>query len=127
MNAPVIRIEMPGGRPPSRVLTGLPAGGSPHLLDALGLEGWGTGPGGDGAAIGLLALEPEVVFEGGFAALQEARRWLDHARAAAPLAAVLMGRIGYELGAELAGERVPRPSDPWSAPVWLAEIGRAHV
>ena len=120
MDAAVIRIEMPGGRPPSLLLGALPPGGSPHLLDALGLAGWGTGPGGDGPGIGLLALEPEVVFAGGVAALREARRWLDDERAAAPLAAVLLGWIGYELGAELVGERVPRPTEPLPAPVQLA-------
>ena len=61
MGAPVFRIEIPGGRPPSQLLEWLPSGGSPHLLDALGPSGWGSDPGSDGPGVGLLALEPESI------------------------------------------------------------------
>ena len=120
MDARVFRIEIPDGRPPSETLAALPPGGSPHLLDPLGPGGWGTGPGGDGPGIGLLALEPEISFTGGVEALRNARRWLQGSRGDGPLAAVLFGSIDYELGAELYGGRVPSPPGPRTAPVQLA-------
>ncbi len=89
-------------------------------MDALGPAGWGSCPGSDGPGTGLLALEPEVVFAGGFAALREARRWLDDARCEAPLGAVLVGCIDYELGLEICGGRVSSKPGSASAPVRLA-------
>ena len=116
MDAPVFRVEMPGGRSPSRLLAALPPGGSPHLLDALGPAGWGTGPGGEGPGVSLLALEPEIVFAGGVAALREGQRWLNDARSEAAFAAVLLGSLGYELGAELNGGYAGRRPEPSFAP-----------
>ena len=120
MGAPVFRFEIPGGRPPSRMLEWLPGGGAPHLLDALGPSGWGSAPGTDGPGVGLLALEPEAVFAGGLAALGEARRWLADARCGSPFGAVLIGSLGYELGLELCGGRVTPSCEPPRAPVQLA-------
>ncbi len=120
MYAPVFRIEIPRGRSPSALLATLPPGGSPHLLDALGPGGWGTGPGGDGLGVGLLALEPEIVFRGGLAALRDARRWLEEHRAGAKHASLLLGWIGYELGLELSGGRVRPASETLPPPVQLA-------
>lgn len=126
MDAPVFRKEIPNGRPPSEMLASLPASGSPHLLDALGPAGWGTGPGGDGPGVGLLAIDPEVVFTGGFAALGEARRWLEDARAAEEHAALLIGGVDYELGVELSGGRLPPSAGPGAPPVRLAGFRAAY-
>jgi para-aminobenzoate synthetase component 1 len=120
VDAPVFRKEIADGRPPAALLTGLADGGSPHLLDALGPAGWGTGPGEDGPGVGLLAVDPEVVFTGGLAALREARRWLAEVRAAEEHAAVLIGGIDYELGIELSGGRLPPARDPGAPSVRLA-------
>ena len=76
--------------------------------------------------MGLLALEPEITFSGGIAALRDARRWLEDIRAGAPLAAVLLGCIGYELGAELSAGRVPRRAGPLEPPVRLAVFRAAY-
>jgi para-aminobenzoate synthetase component 1 len=89
-------------------------------LEALGPCGWGCDCSGDGPGVGLLGLEPEIVFAGGFAALAEARRWLADLRASEEHAAVLIGGIDYELGAELAGGRLARAGAPAVAPVRLA-------
>ncbi|MEX2205036.1 MAG: anthranilate synthase component I family protein [Myxococcota bacterium] len=120
MHAPVHRIPMPSGRPPWTLLTALPQGGSPHLLDALGAGGWGAGPGGDGPGSGLLALEPEIVFSGGLTALHEARTWLEAHRAEAKHGTVVLGSLDYELGLELGDGRVPRRSGEALPPVRLA-------
>ena len=111
MPLPVHRIEMPPGRAPWTLLAGLPAGGAPHLLDALGPDGWEAS---------VLALEPEQRFSGGQAALHEAKRWLDAHRAEAPYGSVVLGSLDYELGLELAGGRVPERRGAAAAPVQLA-------
>jgi anthranilate/para-aminobenzoate synthase component I len=85
--------------PPSRLLAGLPPGGSPYLVDALGPGGWGVGPGGDGPGIGLLAVEPDRWFEGGIHVLTDVRRWLDAQHAGEPHASIAMGSIDYDGGA----------------------------
>jgi hypothetical protein len=92
---------MPSGRPPWTLLAVLPPGGSPHLLDALGLGGWGARPGGDGPGTGLLALEPEIVFSGGWTALREVRRWLEAQRAEAKVWGGGSRLDRHELGVEL--------------------------
>jgi para-aminobenzoate synthetase component 1 len=111
---------MPSGRPPWTLLAALPPGGSPHLLDALGPGGWGVGPNGGGPGIGVLALEPEIVFSGGFAALREARRWLEAHRAGAKYGTVLLGSLDYELGIELSDGRVADRHGDAPPPVRLA-------
>ncbi len=117
---PVHRIELPRGRPPWTLLPWLPPGRSPHLLDSLGPGGWGAGFDPDAAGWSLLAFEPECVFAGGFAALLEAKRWLDTHRAESAFGTLVLGAIDYELGVQLAGGRVPaRVCEP-RAPVQLA-------
>ena len=89
-------------RPADR-LGALPADCAPHLLDARAPGGWGSGIGGAGGRRTLLGLRPEIEFLGGADALAEAERWLAAFRGGAPLDAVLIGSLSYELGRELAG------------------------
>ncbi len=103
MTAQAHRREIPDALPPSQLLAGLPADGSPHLLDALGPMGWGVEPGGSGGGASVLGFEPTVAFEGGLAALREAQRWLGGTRSESRFAATLIGTIDYELAAELEG------------------------
>jgi anthranilate/para-aminobenzoate synthase component I len=119
VHAPVFRIAIPGGRPPWALLESLPPGRTPHLLDALGPGGWGVGPGGDGPGTSLLGLDPEVVFSGGLEALHDARRWLEDSRACAKHGTLVLGSIGYELGIDLSGGRVPHRSEGEAPPVRL--------
>ena len=120
MEASIHRRAIPNALPPSQLLAGLPPGGSPHLLDALGPGGWGVGPGGDGPGVGLLALEPEIIFAGGLAALRDARRWLAEDRAKSEFSAAVIGSIDYELAAELCGERSRVTRGGVTSPVRLA-------
>jgi len=94
----------------AHLLDALPLDSLPHLLDPRGAGGWGS------AALGVY---PEVTFRGGLEALREAERWLAQFRGAPPLSALLIGSLGYELGHELSGGRVPR-RDGATAPVCLA-------
>jgi para-aminobenzoate synthetase component 1 len=81
------------------LLDALPLQSLPHLLDPRAAGGWGRA---------VLGAHPEVTFRGGLEALREAERWLGQFRGAPPLSAVLIGSLGYELGEELSGGRVPR-------------------
>jgi anthranilate/para-aminobenzoate synthase component I len=92
------------------MLAALPPASSPHLLDALGPDGWQAS---------VLAIEPEQRFSGGRAALHEAKRWLDAHRAEAPCGTSVLGSIGYELGLELANGRIPAQSNASGSPVEL--------
>ena len=111
MDASLIRPFALPAPTPAELLLRLPSGGSPHLLDPRGPEGW---------TLGLLGLEPEVRFSGGPEALHEAARWLAQFRGERALDAVLIGAFAYELGIAFAGGRVATRGESAAAPVELA-------
>jgi para-aminobenzoate synthetase component 1 len=89
-------------------------------LDAAGPEGWGTRPGGSGSGTSILALDPEVEFRGGLEALEAALDWVAAAGRGAPLAALLVGALSYDLGRSLESLPVLAMDDLETPPVWLA-------
>ena len=119
------RQEIPGARPPHQLVPGLGRGA--RALEACGPRGWGTPPGGRGPGLHLLALDPEVEFRGGLAALVEAQRWLSQWRADEALAALLIGCLSYDLGRSF--ESVPTKSllEVPVPPVSLAGFRAAYL
>ena len=99
---------------PADLLGALPPDCAPHLLDARGPGGWGSAIGAVTGRRTLFGLRPEIEFHGGAGALAEAERWLAGFRGGAPLDAVLIGSLSYELGREFApGALGPAPgSEP---------------
>jgi para-aminobenzoate synthetase component 1 len=95
---------------PARLLAGLPLEAGVRLLEARGPDGW---------SCDLLALDPEVEFRGGRAALEAALDWLRPAPGADPWERVLIGSLAYELGAELE-PALPCSSHDLPPPVDLA-------
>ncbi len=120
MHAPVYRRSMPAGRAPWTLLGSLQPGVRPHLLDALGPGGWGSGPGGDGPGVSLLALDPEITFSGGRESLHDARTWLEAQRAREKYATTLLGSIDYELGLDFWPGHLPQRPASRPDPVRLA-------
>jgi para-aminobenzoate synthetase component 1 len=101
-----------------------------RLLEARGDRGWGSPPCGprDGPAAGLhlLALEPEVEFQGGRKALAAALDWLGPCHANDPWDRLLIGSLSYELGAELESI-APGPSAALPPPVDLAGFRAVYL
>jgi para-aminobenzoate synthetase component 1 len=100
-----VKRSDPAALSPSRLLAGLPGDCAARLLEARGPRGWGSAPAGSAEpsarVLQLLALDPEVEFRGGRAALEAALRWLRPKEGSDPWDRLLVGSLAYELGPEL--------------------------
>jgi len=122
--APLTRRRVTCARPPHELVARigpLAPGVRAHALDACAPEGWGTPVDGSKSGPSLLAVEPEVEFRGGGEAIGELRRWLDPHDGAAPLGAVAVGYLAYDLGREFerSHEWTPEQAAPGSSPVYM--------